>query len=832
VTAPVAALRRAAFDTPTDIRLARLEALLDPVFLAEIGWDADRRILRPPMDHRLLGWSRCSVPSCHVETPAPLCTGCRARRQASGTSVEEFIAAAPPKRSGGAEGRWLIDEAFCGVEGCQRPIHTRTIGLCNTHALRCREVMGRLDPEAARLFLLRSNLRPLPSFGPCRVTACLRVAYGSRGLCARHAQRWSQADREAAEIDFDHWCRTEDAVTVSGVANLRGLDRLVVAELLGGLQLRTGGGRKTRPSQLNRLARTARRQQATSLRELDPGGLTGELKTLLTSFALEINRATITPIEEQRKDHWDLAVFGAAGQIDFTVLSQRWLRDIAKHWASEDLARRRGDRSGTVVRTHVGSLAELSTTLRLTRTDHGLDPTVLGRADILAFLARLGHLEQAQALSASRRLQIVRQVRTVLRDTRDLGLTRTGGCAAGLPGEFAVRADDIPDQPSVEGPGRALPNEVMKALNTCLPLLEDVSGRAARVAVELLMDTGRRPDEVCQLPLDCLEKDADSKYVLIYDDHKENRLQRRLPIPDSTAKLIRDQQAKVPAAFPHTNPADLVLLPAVSANPDGTRPLRARVLTNIHRRWVDRLPEFVLSDGGVFPATAVVAYAYRHTYAQRHADAGTPIDVLRELMGHRSVHSTEAYYKITEARTRAAVNRVAEHQFDGAGNRIWRQVTALLDSERARMRVGQVAVPYGVCTEPSNVQAGGGACPFRFRCLGCGHFRTDVSYLPELKAHLDRLLADRERVIAATDLEDWAKAEATPSETEIEKLRALIRRVEDHVDDLTDDERDQITQAIDVLRVTRRSVTTVVNLGMPTTAPAAGDARDVRAAGR
>jgi integrase len=801
------------------------------VFLAEIGWDAERGILKPPMDHRLLGWSQCLVPNCHVETAAGLCTGCKHRQETSDMSVDEFIAAAPPKRFNGAEVRWLAEEWLCKVAGCQRPVHSRTIGLCNTHGLRCRELLDRLDPDTVRAFLARSDLRPLPSWGPCRVAACLRLAYGSHGLCARHAQRWGQAARDAAEIDFDLWCRTEEGVIVSGVANLRGLPRLVVVELLGGLQLRTGAGRKTRPAHLNLLARAARQQQVTSLRDVDPTRLGGTVKTLLRSFALEINRATITPVEEQRKDIWDLGLFGMAGQIDFTILSQQWLRDIAKHWASEDLARRRGDRSGKVVRTHIASLAELSTTLRLTRTDHGLDQTELGRADILAFLARLGHLEQTEALSANRRLQIIRHVRTLLRDARDLGLTRAGGCAAGLPGEFAVRADDIPDQPSVDGPGRALPNEVMNALNDALPILEDISGRAARVAVELLMDTGRRPDEVCQLPLDCLYKDADGKYVLIYTDYKENRLQRRLPIPDSTAKLIREQQATVRAAFPHTKPTQLVLLPAVSANPEGTKPLRSRVLTNIHRTWVDRLPQFVLSDGGVFPASAVVAYAYRHSYAQRHADAGTQIDVLRELMGHRSVHSTEGYYKITETRTRTAVNRVTQHQFDGAGNRIWRNVTALLDSERSRMQVGQIAVPYGVCTEPSNVQAGGGACPFRFRCLGCGHFRTDVSYLPELKAHLDRLLADRERVLAATELETWAKDEATPSDTEIQKMRALIRRVAAHLDDLTAEERDQISEAVNVLRLTRRSVSTPVDLGMPPM-PRATDPRDVRAAGR
>src|ERR1039458_3267382 len=103
---------------------------------------------------------------------------------------------------------------------------------------------------------------------------------------------------------------------------------------------------------------------------------------------------------------------------------------------------------------------------------------------------------------------------------------------------------------------------------------------------------------------------------------------------------------------------------------------------------------------------------------------------------------------VTEKRTRAAVDKVAVLQFDRHGNRIWRQAQALLDDERARLKIGQVAVPYGTCTEPVNVQAGGPACPFRFRCVGCSHFRTDASYLPDLRAYLQDLLRDRERVLA------------------------------------------------------------------------------------
>src|SRR6266540_4090756 len=159
---------------------------------------------------------------------------------------------------------------------------------------------------------------------------------------------------------------------------------------------------------------------------------------------------------------------------------------------------------------------------------------------------------------------------------------------------------------------------------------------------------------------------------------------------------------------------------------------------------------------------------------QRHADA-----------------VTQAYYRVTAKRTRAAVDRLAALQFDGRGNRIWRQARALLEHEHQRLAVGQVAVPFGICTEPSNVQAGGHACPFRFRCLGCGHFRSDPSYLPELRGYLDMLLRNRERVRAAVELDDWARAEAMPSDEEISRVRALIGRVETDLE-LSEQERRQV----------------------------------------
>ncbi|MFJ8605557.1 hypothetical protein ACIREM_44050 [Streptomyces shenzhenensis] len=125
-------------------------------------------------------------------------------------------------------------------------------------------------------------------------------------------------------------------------------------------------------------------------------------------------------------------------------------------------------------------------------------------------------------------------------------------------------------------------------------------------------------------------------------------------------------------------------------------------------------------------------------------------------MDHREASTTQRYYRVGEKRRREAVERVTTMQFYRHGTRFWRQAKTLLDSEHARRAIGSVQVPCGTCTEPSNVAAGGHDCPVRFRCVGCGHFGTDVSYLPDLEAYLADLLRNRERVAAFANADPWA----------------------------------------------------------------------------
>jgi hypothetical protein len=87
-----------------------------------------------------------------------------------------------------------------------------------------------------------------------------------------------------------------------------------------------------------------------------------------------------------------------------------------------------------------------------------------------------------------------------------------------------------------------------------------------------------------------------------------------------------------------------------------------------------------------------------------------------------------------------------------------------------------------------------------------------VSFLPDLQAYHDDLLRNRERLLATIDADAWAKAEAMPSDHEITRIRRLINRMKADLDDLSEEERAQIEEAVAVVH---RARTRTVGLGMP-----------------
>ena len=594
----------------------------------------------------------------------------------------------------------------------------------------------RLDLSAQQ-FVNHPTTQPLPGFGVCRVPVCDRQARYLRGLCGTHYARWWDQDRQGLTTDFDAWCRTAAPIASGHAVIMRGLSSAVQAEILLGLQERCRRGVITYLSQLRIFTRRLRSAGVVTIADFDVVQLPRHVRRLGQELQDAISRGA-TPEAEQHKDVWDMGVFGhGRKRLDFTVIAQPWLRDTAKHWVLEELPLRRGPNIVAVLRDHVNSIGVLGNSLRLHRPDQGMHPAALGRADIVAFLNRLKHQESTGVISGSRRRKTAQHAALVLRECRAMGLARPDRPMAGLDPEFAFRRNDLPPVPKDDGPGRALPDSVLAALIAALDRLQTAAGRDARVAVQLLIDTGRRPAEICLLPWDCLDQDRDGKYALIYTDFKNNRVGCRLAISDATAELIIEHNQQVRERFPHTALADLALLPRTYRNPEGTQSISDDTLASAHRRWVDGLEPLRRPDETEFDKSAVFLYAYRHSYAQRHADNGTPVDVLRQLMDHRSIQTTGGYYTVTADRKRSAIETVGKLAIDKNG-----APAPISGATAYQMR--SVAVPFGNCIEPSNVKAGGKACPIRFQCAGCGFYRPDPSYIPAIEEHINSLTADRE----------------------------------------------------------------------------------------
>ena len=755
-----------------------LRSRLRPTFLTEVGWDPQLLILAPPRVHPLLGVLECAVQGCSTgvrSRNADLCASCYRRHQASDLPFDDFIAIPPNKPQ--------LGERFCVVNGCPRPSGLKS-GLCGSHQAN----RLRYPDWTVQEWITHTQPTGYPSFGSCQVQSCLRVAAWRDQMCPAHGLQWRKFKRTNSNPDLKRWVRFAEPIDVNNnQAVFRGLPELVIIELLIALQWRTDDHARTTMSILRAVIKMARQRQAESVFDLvclPTDQLKGERGSLVRSAARAVQRTLSSPEAEQSRDRWDLAMFGARGQIDFTVIHQDRMRAAAKHWVLEDLPLHRGAQSEATAKITVRAVGELSISLRNSRPDHGRFPSELGRQDILTFTNQLAHHQRTGELSAIKRARVSRRVRRFLDDLRSFGLTRPGGILEGLSADFVLRAGDVPRDPEFTGTGRDIPASVLRTINDHLPLLEELSNRNTRRVIELLIDTGRRPDEICQLPWDCLDSTGGGQ-VLIYTDFKNNRPRLRLPIGADTAAVIRTQRDEVRDRFP-TAPLDqLALFPRSYRNPTGQFSIDQAMVTNWHRKFIDHIADKLRDDAGQpFPPAVVVPYCYRHSYAQRHADSGAAPDVLRDLMGHRSMETTMGYYRVTEVRVRRAVEQVALQQFDGQGRRVFMQVNGLIGEEHTRLRVGQVAVPFGICTEPANVKAGGHACPYKFTCVGCGHFRSDASYLPELKSYLQQLLSDRERIMAATDIQDWARAKAAPATEEITQLRDLIHRVEHELGEL------------------------------------------------
>ncbi len=119
--------------------------------------------------------------------------------------------------------------------------------------------------------------------------------------------------------------------------------------------------------------------------------------------------------------------------------------------------------------------------------------------------------------------------------------------------------------------------------------------------------------------------------------------------------MIRSQQQRAALRYPTTPTDRLALFPRASKNPEGGVAVDPSRFASVMRAWVQALPRIDSPENDAdgrplpFPRDRIRPYAFRHSFAQRHADAGTRVEVLKELLGHSAITSTQGYYRVLPA---------------------------------------------------------------------------------------------------------------------------------------------------------------------------------------
>ncbi|WP_405541870.1 site-specific integrase [Streptomyces phaeochromogenes] len=776
-------------------------------------WSQETWLFEGDKNNPRTATAECRTAVCWTLIPAgnAFCRHCVDVFAVSGLSHEEFAATyqRPPllRAQRGSEPLPCLIERR--GSRCERPAYTR--GLCRAHYYRWYHQSG--DVDRLEEWAVQSDVQPMAARPPCIAPGCLNQRLLG-DLCSSHHTQWERAKRQGTHLDVASWAREAAPVTRGNQFCLRQLAETLRWEILYGLQQRDARGAAIYPvatrNMLRRLADLesllAIDQAAVEKRFSRDNNMLGAFREIVRTIRLaSLSFRGLSPTDG---DVWELSSVGlksssfsgrrqTAGTADFTQIRQAWLREPVKVWA------RSSSPDNEKFKRMFYACVVASDALHA-QPGGGLDLTRLRFADMQAVftaMCRLRRRDSGELATRGWRLNCF----SAFLDMLDFG--RKTDLLIGLPGGFGRDKSFVlpPEETNEDAAGKSVPEPVIAQLDARLDLLgatfsygglaRDDIQLMIQTAYQILRDTGRRPVEVTSLQLRCLQIDSD-EHTLIWDNHKKRRYNRRLPVSRETAEVIRIWQARRNKIRVPSRSSDF-LFPAITDR-SGYKHMTSASLATSMRQWVTAIPELLsdeLDDQGnrlLFDRTLIFPYAFRHSYAQRHADAGVPPDVLKELMDHRMISTTMTYYQVSMKRKREAVTAMQRHVVNRKGQPA--PFTSTTDYEAQ-----SVAVPFGNCREPSNVKAGGKACPIRFQCAGCGFYRPDPSYLPAIEEHINALRADRETAMAmdtdafvVRNLADQIAAFSGVSDSMREKLA-----------NLPDDERAEIEKASTVLRKVR-----------------------------
>lgn len=556
----------------------------------------------------------------------------------------------------------------CEVSGCRRGAWSRL--LCSAHYTRWRN-HGRPELEQFRA-----------TTGPVRLQTGTIDAFDLRRL----------NDTTRLEVAYVIQCYHDDRTVRLLPTMISGLVQLLVAAKVGSLLDRplpdwradTAATRRVDVSRLNGILRYAI-EHLTDLVE----GADAEAE-----FTRDLWRAQILGIPTLKGTH----------QIRFDGISQVWLRETVKRWARFRLA---GGKKFSSVDIDVRSVRWFS---RFLAEQHPriVAPAGLTREVIEHYLSWFlgvglaGHTSNTHLMALRGFLEACRRY----------------GWMPGLPTTATIYIDELPRRP--QPLPRFVPEFIMAQLENPQHLAR-LPDDDTRHLLLVIIETGLRASDACTLPFNPIIEDSVGWPCLKFFNHKMSA-EQLVPLSQTAADAIRNQQTHLRTRWPHEPPARL--FPSPHCNPDGARPVSAGTFRIRLNRWQ--------ADIGLHDETGqavqVTPHQFRHTLGTRLINQNVPQHVVQKLLGHASPQMTARYATIHDATVRAAFDDYQQRRVDVHGHRLdFDPDAAPADAEWVKHNLARVAasLPNGYCGRPPQQD-----CPHPNACLTCPDFQTTPQFLP------------------------------------------------------------------------------------------------------
>ncbi|MBS2531976.1 tyrosine-type recombinase/integrase [Catenulispora sp. NF23] len=677
----------------------------------------------PPPGH-FLDRKRCQVTTCSREDRCQGMCGMHRHRwlRAGRPDAGQWIAEQSKSFLG-----WDGEPGSCRISGCR--YSSGHAGLCDLHRSSFMAFVYHGDPMSIEEFTKVAVPVAREDRGRCAYAGCAFQMSADR-LCDGHRYRWHRVGKPP----LDQLPAILQARRVPGfcVEELRPLAKLEFQYLL---QVRTDARRTaTLPSDFRTLVKAVLAADAASIRDRDEEfwrtrlgkgahGAHGLLRDLLAALA-DLDG----PPDEFARDAWrpaklgyDYADYRQAGRLDFTDITQSWLREKVE----QHCRLRMGFLSLRTVVGQLGSFRDFSRFLTEHCPDRQDDPAVLDRDLLDAFrpwLRRQTNRNKGRNYGkplANSTIVARMSPLSVFLDT-----WHRYDWQPPLSRHTRFRTEDYPRRPGLRA--NFIDEAVMAQIETQAGV--DLLPGPARTLLLICRDEGLRIGEAITLPPDCLKRTPGGRWALVHYKSKDQSW-RAIPASSLVVDCVLDQRQRV---LDRHGPECPWLFPRTQANPDGLLPIAYGTARGWLLRWL-RAIELVDVHG---QPTHVTFHQFRHTLGTRMANAGVSGRTIREVLGHTSWEMQEHYSRISDETLRREYEEKYEFRFNLKGEAVRLRPDSDLSgiawmAEKLGRRLH--AVSGGWCgrhiSRPCPKTAAEG-------CFDCTDFQTDATFLP---IHTDTL---------------------------------------------------------------------------------------------